>query len=137
MTGTARPRGFSPGILPAGTQRCGSSGIMTPDRTGTGPEDPGLHTPKRWQLLPHDRVGIERLSSALNVSPALAQLLFNRGLREPDAALRFLQVRRDGLHDPALLPGAEEAARRIYRAVRDGKRICVYGDYDVDGTTGT
>ena len=42
-----------------------------------------------------------------------------------------------GLHEPELLPGMAEAVDRLLLAVRDGKRICVYGDYDVDGVTGT
>ena len=39
------------------------------------------------------------------------------------------------LFDPELLPGAVEAAERIVRAIRDDRRIVIYGDYDVDGAT--
>src|SRR5436305_281662 len=42
-----------------------------------------------------------------------------------------------GLHAPDLLPGVPEAAERILGAVGRGRRVCVYGDYDVDGVTGT
>ncbi|MGE3809482.1 MAG: single-stranded-DNA-specific exonuclease RecJ, partial [Gemmataceae bacterium] len=42
----------------------------------------------------------------------------------------------NGLHPPELLPGAKEAAERIHAAVLAKRRICVYGDYDVDGLTG-
>ena len=97
----------------------------------------GLRAPKLWRLLPHDRGATERLSQALNVSPVLAQLLVNRGLTDAEAARRFLTAPLSGLHDPALLPGVEEAARRLHAAVRAGRRICVYGDYDVDGITAT
>ena len=41
------------------------------------------------------------------------------------------------LHQPHLMPGIPEAAERIVAAVRDKRKICVYGDYDVDGTTGS
>jgi single-stranded-DNA-specific exonuclease len=88
-------------------------------------------------LLPHDPHATERLRAALNVSPALAQLLLNRGVDSADAARTFLHAPLVGLHEPQLLPGVEEAARRVNAAVRAGKRICVYGDYDVDGVTGT
>jgi single-stranded-DNA-specific exonuclease len=77
------------------------------------------------------------LAHALAVSPIVAQLLQNRGLGEPDAARRFLTAPLSGLHEPELLPGVEEAADRLHAAVRAGRRICVYGDYDVDGVTGT
>ncbi len=100
-------------------------------------EGEGLRVPKTWRLLPHDAAGIEQLSRGLKISPALAQLLLNRGVHDCEQARRFLLAPLSGLHDPALLPGVVEAARRLHQAVRDGKRICVYGDYDVDGITGT
>jgi single-stranded-DNA-specific exonuclease len=86
--------------------------------------------------LPHDPVAIERLASALRLGPITAQLLLNRGLNTPDMAQRFLDAPLSGLHAPDLLPGASEAAAHIFEAVRQGRRICVYGDYDVDGVTG-
>jgi single-stranded-DNA-specific exonuclease len=97
-----------------------------------------LHnTAKTWHLLPHDARAIERLGAALQVSPIVAQLLLNRGLPDPDAARRFLNAPLNCLHDPALLPGVSEAAERLHAAVQQGRRVCVYGDYDVDGVTGT
>jgi single-stranded-DNA-specific exonuclease len=94
-------------------------------------------TNRIWQLQPHDPAGIERLAAALRVSPVVAQLLLNRGLAEPDSARHFLTAPLTGLREPELLPGAAVAADRLHRAVLDKKRICVYGDYDVDGVTGT
>jgi single-stranded-DNA-specific exonuclease len=92
---------------------------------------------KSWHLLPHDRGGIERLGRALRLPPIVAQLLLNRGLSDPEAARRFLEAPLNGLHPPDRLPGVAEAADRLLKAAHDGRRICVYGDYDVDGTTGT
>ncbi len=92
---------------------------------------------KTWHLLPHDPAAIDRLARALSVSPVVAQLLLNRNQAEPEAARRFLWAPLAQLHEPALLPGAAEAARRLHNAIRQGRRICVYGDYDVDGVTGT
>ncbi len=92
--------------------------------------------PRPWRLLPHDRSAIDRLASALGLAPITAQLLLNRGLTSPPDARRFLDVPLSGLHAPELLPGVAEAATRIHEAVRQGRRVCVYGDYDVDGVTG-
>lgn len=92
---------------------------------------------KTWELLPHDPVAIDRLARALSASPVVAQLLLNRGLNDPERARRFLDSPLTGLHQPALLPGIEAAAERLHEAVRQNRRICVYGDYDVDGVTGT
>lgn len=92
---------------------------------------------KLWHLLPHDRPAVERFARAMQLPPVLAQLLLNRGLNEPAAARKFLDAPLTGLHPPEWLPGAVEAADRLWQAVQDKKRICVYGDYDVDGITGT
>jgi single-stranded-DNA-specific exonuclease len=95
------------------------------------------NVPKGWHLLPHDGGAIERLGASLRLPPIVAQLLMNRGLSSPEAARRFLDAPLTDLHAPGLLPGVAEAAERLLHAARDGRRICVYGDYDVDGTTGT
>jgi single-stranded-DNA-specific exonuclease len=92
---------------------------------------------KTWHLRAHDEVAIGRLSQALNVSPIVAQLLLNRRLDGPEAARRFLDPTLKSLHEPEMLPGVVEAAERLHAAVQAGKSICVYGDYDVDGVTGT
>jgi single-stranded-DNA-specific exonuclease len=96
-----------------------------------------LPTAKTWHLLPHDPDAIERLARRLGLSTVVAQLLINRGLSDPDDAVRFLKAPLTGLHEPALLPGVKEAAERLYAAVQQRRRVCVYGDYDVDGVSGT
>jgi single-stranded-DNA-specific exonuclease len=92
---------------------------------------------KAWHLVPHDPAAIQRLAAELQLSPIVAQLLLNRGLADEPGARRFLDAPLSGLHPPDLLPGVPEAADRLLVAVRHGRHICVYGDYDVDGTTGT
>ncbi len=92
---------------------------------------------KTWHLLPHDPSAIDQVSRALRLSPLVVQLLFNRGMREPESMKRFLDIPFNGLHEPSRLPGVAEAVDRLDAAIRAGKRICVYGDYDVDGLTGT
>jgi single-stranded-DNA-specific exonuclease len=92
---------------------------------------------KVWQLLPQDRAAMEQLGHGLGVSPIVAQLLINRGLADAASARRFLDAPLNGLHPPEALPGVPEAADRLWQAVKQGRRICVYGDYDADGTAGT
>jgi single-stranded-DNA-specific exonuclease len=88
-------------------------------------------------LLPHEPDAIGRLAGELGVSPVVAQLLLNRGIRESTAARRFLDAPLSGLHPPHTLPGAAEAADRLWAAAQARRKITVYGDYDVDGVTGT
>jgi single-stranded-DNA-specific exonuclease len=92
---------------------------------------------KTWRLLPHDRPAVEQLAASLQVAPVVAQLLLNRGIASAEAGRRFLDSPMNGLRPPELLPGAAKAAERLHEAVKGGRRICVYGDYDVDGTAGT
>lgn len=92
---------------------------------------------KVWHLLAHDTAAIERLASALGTSAIVAQVLLNREIGEPETAKRFLTSPLSGLYEPELLPGMPQAVERLYAAARAKKRICVYGDYDVDGVTGT
>lgn len=92
---------------------------------------------KTWHLLPHDAVAVSRLADDLRVAPVVAQLLLNRGVAHVDDARRFLDPTLAGLHKPELLPGVERAAELLVHAVRTKQRICIYGDYDVDGVSGT
>lgn len=92
---------------------------------------------KLWQLLPHDPVAIDRLARELHLSPIVAQLLLNRQVKDAVQARNFLTAPLKGLYEPELLPGMEDAVARLLAAVRDERIICVYGDYDVDGVTGT
>jgi single-stranded-DNA-specific exonuclease len=92
---------------------------------------------KTWRLHPHDAAAVERLARSLDASPIVAQLLLNRGIDDPDVARRFVECPLTGLRPPAELPGASEAADRLWQAARDRRRITVYGDYDADGVTGT
>jgi single-stranded-DNA-specific exonuclease len=78
---------------------------------------------------------VEHLARAGNISHILARILVNRGVVEPDAADRFLSATLAELHDPFLLLGMEKGVTRLAVAARRGERVCVYGDYDVDGIT--
>jgi single-stranded-DNA-specific exonuclease len=92
---------------------------------------------KTWRLLPHDAGASQRLARSLQVSPLVAQLLLNRGVDAPEQARRFLDAPLNGLHPPERLPGVSRAADRILQALSAGARVCIYGDYDVDGVTGS
>jgi single-stranded-DNA-specific exonuclease len=94
-------------------------------------------TNKRWRFLPHDAQRIAQLEQAAGVPPIVAQLLLARGVYDGAAARTFLDSKLTGLRDPESLPGASEAAERIHAAVKDRRKIVVYGDYDADGITGT
>ena len=68
----------------------------------------------------------------------LEQLLANRNLKTEKEIERFLHpdIERD-LYDPFLMEDMELAVERIKRAIDDHERIIIFGDYDIDGITGT
>ena len=89
-----------------------------------------------WTIrpCPHRQAGA--LAKALGLSEITASVLVRRGYGDPDQARAFL-AGEQSLHDPFLLGDMEEAVKRIRAAVGAGKRICVHGDYDVDGICAT
>jgi single-stranded-DNA-specific exonuclease len=88
----------------------------------------------RWLDSPVDAESVRRLARELEVSPLLARLLVQRGLKEPAAAQAFLHPSLGQLHSPELMAGMREAVARLRRALDQHERILIYGDYDVDGT---
>jgi single-stranded-DNA-specific exonuclease len=92
--------------------------------------------PKKWNVAEPSGAAAQ-LGFNLNISPLIAQLLINRGMTQPDECRTFLRPSLKLLHDPLLIPQLGAAAQRIAQAIRDKKKIVVYGDYDVDGITGT
>lgn len=88
-----------------------------------------------WRLNQPDPALCRSLAGQLGISCVVAQILINRGICEPAAALPFLNGTLDLLADPFLFPGMDRAVERLTRAVQDREMILVYGDYDVDGVT--
>jgi single-stranded-DNA-specific exonuclease len=78
-----------------------------------------------------------RLASVLGIPAPVGRVLWARGYREPSQAERFLEPRFEHLPNPFELKGIEAAVSRLQRALAQGERVCVYGDYDVDGVTST
>ncbi len=66
------------------------------------------------------------------------KILQNRGLNEPQKVESFLNSSfKKGVHNPFLMKDMEKALHRIKMAIRDGEKIMIFGDYDVDGISGT
>jgi single-stranded-DNA-specific exonuclease len=83
------------------------------------------------------RLPAERLARTKDLSPLMAQLLYNRGITEPDQVEPFLAADERLLADPFLLPDMDKAVDRIYRALLSAENIAIYGDFDADGITAT
>ena len=92
---------------------------------------------KLWQSHKPDQFLSQTLSQELSVSPLTAQVLINRGIKTAQAGRSFLRPRLADLSDPMELPNVVAAAKRVLLARERSEKICVFGDYDVDGVTGT
>ena len=99
---------------------------------------PGLMSSKRWDVLPQDGGAAALLRDELGIEPLVARILVARGFTDVEEARRFIEpsLERDWV-DPMLIPGMRDATERVGRALQNGERIAVFGDFDVDGITST
>jgi len=92
-------------------------------------------TEKIWKFKdPPDDLTVKALADSLNISEVLAKLLVQRNITNFFEAKNFFRPPLEKLHDPFLMDGMNEAAGRVINAITNNEKICIYGDYDVDGT---
>jgi single-stranded-DNA-specific exonuclease len=89
-----------------------------------------------WTIRPCPHRQADSLAQVLGLSEITASVLVRRGYGDPETAQAFL-AGEQSLHDPMLLGDMTVAVERIRAAIAAGKRICVHGDYDVDGICAT
>src|SRR5438105_14742498 len=89
-----------------------------------------------WTIRPCPHRQASALAEELDISEITASVLVRRGYGDPGEARAFLAGEQP-LHDPFLLGDMAVAVEGIRAAIADGKRICVHGDYDVDGICAT
>ena len=75
------------------------------------------------------------LARELSISPLLLDILWRRGLDSPEELDAYLSARLPDLVPPSRWPQFPQAAEVISKALLDGKKLAVWGDYDVDGIT--
>lgn len=89
----------------------------------------------RWQFTSTDENAAESLHQALGIDLVFCRLLTQRGVTTFDEARAFFRPSLDDLHNPFLMKDMDAAVARLDAALKNGERIMLYGDYDVDGTT--
>lgn len=93
---------------------------------------------KRWTIREiEDPYSVKALADSLNISEVLARLLVLRNIKNFSEARSFFRPSLDSLHNPFLMDGMEDATSRVIQALTENQLICIYGDYDVDGTCAT
>ncbi|MFA7404021.1 MAG: single-stranded-DNA-specific exonuclease RecJ [Pelobacteraceae bacterium] len=92
---------------------------------------------KKWCLNPVTDVKAKELSESLGVHSITARILISRNIDSSEAGKQFFLPALSSMFDPFLLKGMQEAAERVLQAIKTGETVCIYGDYDVDGISGT
>jgi len=90
---------------------------------------------RQWSIA-RPWAGREAVATKLAVSPVIAQILHNRGIEDVESAKAFLDPKLNGLAEPEEYEDLMVGARKIASAIREGQRIVIYCDYDVDGVCG-
>jgi len=100
---------------------------------------------KHWKFKPSEEALVERLFQCLEekvpnigkLPKPLVALLVQRGCKTEEDVAHFMKCGLSSLRDPFELPDMEKAVERIRRALTDGEKITVFGDYDADGVCST
>ena len=87
-----------------------------------------------WVILPNVPVRVVR---EIGLRQTHCQLLYNRGLTTRASVQSFLSPDASHSHDPWLMPDMDAAVRRLISAIDQGESIGVFGDFDIDGISGT
>ncbi len=92
---------------------------------------------KNWDIACPDAAAAKALSEKTGLSRLASSLLVSRGLDTEIKVNEFLnpEAMDTSAFNPMLFDGMEKAAKRFNKAIADGEKICIYGDYDVDGIT--
>ncbi len=92
---------------------------------------------RNWLVSKTNQEFLAYLSSKVSISPVLAQVLVNRGIKDAESITDFLYPSLNNIHDPFLMPDMRKAVDRLKAAVDRDERVFVHGDYDADGVTAT
>ncbi len=90
-----------------------------------------------WRFSPFDSKILKRIVEELEIDKRIAILLVKRGVKSSKEAEAFLNPDLSYLHDPFLFRDMKEAVNRLLKARDKKEKIVIFGDYDVDGITGT
>ncbi len=85
----------------------------------------------RWNIQPAQKLNQSEFH------PLVQQVLQRQGMNDLVSAHAFLDPNLYTPQPPSALPGMDSALERVSTAIRKKERICVWGDFDVDGQTST
>lgn len=90
----------------------------------------------KW-VIAAKKADFSRIGERFGIDPVIARIMRNRGMTEADEMEMYLHGTKADLYNPHLLKDVDRAAEIIYGKIREGKRIRIIGDYDIDGIQST
>lgn len=90
----------------------------------------------KWVAVKADEELSCSLSEETGISKSITRILVSRGIDTIEKIDDFINTDIENLSDPFLLKDMDKGVARIKKAIENGEKICIYGDYDVDGITG-
>jgi single-stranded-DNA-specific exonuclease len=70
------------------------------------------------------------------IPPVVWKLLESRGLHQAEEREKLLKSSLADMRDPSCLSGVDLACERFAKALQEQETVCVYGDFDLDGSSG-
>ncbi len=89
-----------------------------------------------WKINKPDPQLVSRIQQEFHCSKIIASVMANRNILTKEKAQQFFSPTLDKLHDPFLMKDMDKAADHLAECIKKRQNILVFGDYDVDGTTG-
>ena len=90
----------------------------------------------RWKIKQPSEDHVASIKKEFNTSEIIAKVLANRGIESLKSSHNFFNPSNDQLHNPFMMKNMDISVDRISKNIQNQKPILIFGDYDVDGTTG-
>ena len=90
-----------------------------------------------WEIKETSQEGLQLVVDEFKLPETIATIMAQRGIKNREISRSFFYPDLNKLHDPFLMLGMEKAVKYIQNLIQSNKTILLFGDYDVDGTTGT
>ncbi len=90
----------------------------------------------QW-MVQTKKADFHAIGEAYHISPVTARIIRNRDVVGMEQVYQYLHGTVKDLYDPMLLPDMGQALKVLQQKIREGKRIRIVGDYDIDGICST
>jgi len=90
-----------------------------------------------WEIKQTSEDSLQQVIDEFKLPKSIATIMAQRGIIDRENSRNFFYPDLNNLHDPFLMLGMEKSVTYIQKLIEEKKTILLFGDYDVDGTTGT